>query len=185
MEKKFLSQGINVTVWPEAKIIYPENIAIGDESVIDDFVFMYASGAGIRIGCFCHITACCCVMAGGLVKFGDFSAIGPGTIVVAETDDYHGNGFIGLQVFNRFKGQYRNSKFADVILEKHVHVGAGSIILPGVHLGEGCSIGAGSVVTKDMPEWSICFGNPCKPRKSKPKEKQLEMEKQFLKEYYG
>lgn len=180
--EKLKSFGRNATIYSLAKIIYPENLSLGDESVIDDFAFIYASGKGIEIGNFCHITAHCSIFAGGKVTFKDFSAIGPGCTVLAESDDYQGNGFIGLKVFG---DKYRNRVEKDVTFEKHVHVGAGSIILPGVTLGEGCSIGSGSLVTKSMPAWTICYGSPCKPMKDKPKEKQLQMEKDFLKEYYG
>jgi galactoside O-acetyltransferase len=175
-------QGKNSIIYPLAKIIYPENLSIGMESVIDDFAFIYASGKGIQIGNFCHITAHCSVFAGGKVIFNDFSAIGPGCIVLAESDDYQGNGFIGLKVFG---DKYRNRVELDVTFEKHAHVGAGSIIQPGVTIGEGCSIGSGSLVTKSMPPWTICFGSPCKVIKDKPKEKQLQMEKDFLEEYYA
>lgn len=173
--------GKNVTIFPLAKIALPENISLGDETIIDDFAFIYGAGKGIVIGNFCHITAHCTVMAGGLIKMGDFSAIGPGTIIIAASDDYHGNGFIGHPIFGE---KYRNAKHEDVIMGKHVHIGAGSIILPGVTIGDGCSIGAGSLVNKDLPEWSICYGSPCKPVKDKPREKQLKMEEEFLQTYY-
>ena len=42
---------------------------------------------------------------------------------------------------------------------------AKTFIAPGVVIGEGAVIGAASVVTRDMPEWTICVGNPCKPMK--------------------
>lgn len=173
--------GKNAMIYPLAKIIYPENLSIGLESVIDDFAFIYAVGKGIDIGNFCHITTHCTVFAGGKVTFKDFSAIGPGCIVLAESDDYKGNGFIGLKVFG---DKYRCREELDVTFEKHAHVGAGSIIQPGVTIGEGCSIGSGSLVTKSMPPWTICYGSPCKVIKDKPKEKQLQMEQEFLKEYY-
>lgn len=44
---------------------------------------------------------------------------------------------------------------------------ADSFIGPGVEIGEGCVIGARSVVTKNMPEWIVCAGNPCKPLKAR------------------
>lgn len=47
-------------------------------------------------------------------------------------------------------------------LKKGCVVGMGSIVMPGVTIGEGAIIGAGSVVTKDVPAWSIATGNPCK-----------------------
>lgn len=173
--------GKNVTIWPQAKIVFPENISIGDETVIDDFAFIYGSRKGIKIGNFCHITVHCILESGGVIEIGDFSALGPGSIILAVTDDYHGEGFIGLKVLDK----YRNVLCKDVILGRHVHIGAGTIILPGVTIGDGCSVGAGSLVTRDLPEWTICYGSPCRPRKDKPREKQLEMEKEFLREYYG
>ena len=173
--------GKNVKIWDTVKIVYPENLEIGDETNIDDFVFIYASGKGIKIGKFSHITVHCTLFAGGLIQIGNFSAIAPGGIIMASTDDYHGNGFIGLKIFG---DKYRNHQDLDVIIGNHVHIGMGSIIQAGVKIGDGCSIGSGSLVTKDMPEWTICYGSPCRPIKDKPREKQLQMEKDFLEEYY-
>ena len=44
-------------------------------------------------------------------------------------------------------------------------VAAEAFIHPGIAIGKGCVIGARSVVTKDMPEWMVCAGHPCKPIK--------------------
>ena len=46
-------------------------------------------------------------------------------------------------------------------------VASGAFIGPGVTLGRGCVIGANSAVTKDMPEWAICAGNPCQRLKDR------------------
>jgi acetyltransferase-like isoleucine patch superfamily enzyme len=56
-------------------------------------------------------------------------------------------------------------KNVPITIEDDVWVGCNVTILKGVTLGEGCVIGAGSVVTKSMPPYSICVGNPCKPIK--------------------
>lgn len=48
----------------------------------------------------------------------------------------------------------------EVVLKTGCCVGMGTIIMPGVTIGEGAMIGAGSVVTKDIPAWSIATGNP-------------------------
>lgn len=50
----------------------------------------------------------------------------------------------------------------DIIVEDNVWIGAGAIILPGVNIGESCIIGAGSVVTQDVPPNSIAVGNPAR-----------------------
>ena len=46
------------------------------------------------------------------------------------------------------------------VVEDDVSVGAGAVILPGVRLGEGCVVGAGAVVTKDVPPYATVVGNP-------------------------
>lgn len=49
-----------------------------------------------------------------------------------------------------------------VLLKKNSWIGAGAIILPGVTVGENSIVGAGSVVTKDVPDNTIVVGNPAK-----------------------
>ena len=49
-----------------------------------------------------------------------------------------------------------------VHIGNRVWIGAGSIILPGVSIGDDSVIGAGSVVTKDIPSGVVAYGNPCK-----------------------
>ena len=56
---------------------------------------------------------------------------------------------------------------APIEIGEDVFIGAKALILPRVRIGKGAVIGAGSVVTKDMPEWMICAGNPCKPIKQR------------------
>ncbi len=49
-----------------------------------------------------------------------------------------------------------------VRIENNVWIGAGAILLPGVTIGENSVIGAGSVVTKDIPKNAVAYGNPCR-----------------------
>ncbi|QMW03979.1 putative colanic acid biosynthesis acetyltransferase [Spirosoma foliorum] len=46
-------------------------------------------------------------------------------------------------------------------------IAAEAFVHPGVSIGEGCVIGARSVVTNNMPTWSVCYGHPCKPVKAR------------------
>jgi len=57
--------------------------------------------------------------------------------------------------------------FKPIIIGNECWVASGAYIGPGVTLGSGAVIGANSVVTKDMPEWQVCAGNPCKPIKER------------------
>ena len=59
----------------------------------------------------------------------------------------------------------RNSKYEygiPVTIGDNVWIGGSVVILPGVNIGNNVVIGAGSVVTKDIPDWSLAVGNPCR-----------------------
>lgn len=59
----------------------------------------------------------------------------------------------------------RNSLYeygVEVTVGDNVWIGGNTVVLPGVHIGSNSVIGAGSVVTKDIPEWVVAGGNPCK-----------------------
>ncbi len=50
----------------------------------------------------------------------------------------------------------------EVTIGDHVWLGGSTVVCPGVHIGSNVVIGAGSVVTKDIPDWCIAAGNPCR-----------------------
>lgn len=59
----------------------------------------------------------------------------------------------------------RNSAYEygiEVTIGDNVWIGGNTVICPGVHIGNNVVIGAGSVVTKDIPDWAIAAGNPCR-----------------------
>jgi acetyltransferase-like isoleucine patch superfamily enzyme len=57
---------------------------------------------------------------------------------------------------------FRELQFEEVIVEDGCDIGMGSILLPGVKIGEGSIIGAGSVVTRDVSSYSVFAGNPAR-----------------------
>ena len=65
--------------------------------------------------------------------------------------------------------EYRNVIGGKVIFEKHVLIATGCTILPGVTVAEGTAIGAMSLVNKNLPEWSICYGIPAQKIKERKK----------------
>lgn len=105
------------------------------------------------------------------VHFGDFVYCNFGVTMVDDTHIYIGNNtMIGPNVVVataghpilpelREKGyQYNNP----VHIGKNCWIGAGAIILPGITIGDNVVVGAGSVVTKDLPGNVVAVGNPCK-----------------------
>lgn len=75
-------------------------------------------------------------------------------------DDYHKGG--------RYKACPQ--KVRPVLIKKGACVGIGSLITPGVTIGRGSVIGAGSVVVKDIPDWCLAAGSPCKVMRFLPEE---------------
>ena len=53
-------------------------------------------------------------------------------------------------------------EFKEVVIEDDADIGIGTIILPGVRVGKGVQIGAGSIITKDIPDFAVAFGSPTK-----------------------
>jgi len=60
------------------------------------------------------------------------------------------------------KGNQATAVGREVYIEEDVYIGGNSTILPGVRIGKGSTVGAGSVVTRDVPNITIVFGNPAK-----------------------
>ena len=61
-----------------------------------------------------------------------------------------------------------------VFIDDFAWIAAEAFVHPGVQIGEGCVIGARSVVVNDMPAWTICSGFPCKPIKERIKMEEIE-----------
>ncbi len=166
--------GRNVKISDKASIYSYDQIEIGDNSRIDDFCVI--SGK-IKIGKNVHITPQCLVAGGteGII-FEDFTTIAYQVQVFTQSDDYSGETMTNSTIPSKYKNEYRKK----VILGKFSIVGAGSVIMPGVILEEGTSVGAMSLVLTDTESWSIYVGQPAKKLKDR-KENLLELEKQYLK----
>jgi acetyltransferase-like isoleucine patch superfamily enzyme len=96
-------------------------------------------------------------------------------MVFTQSDDYSGATLTNSTV----PAQYKKENKKSVLIERHTIVGAGSIILPGVILREGTSVGAMSLIRNSTEEWSIYVGNPAVKIKNRKKDL-LELEKQYL-----
>lgn len=169
----FKHVGKNVKVSDKASIYNCEQIKIGDNSRIDDFCII--SGK-IKIGRNVHITPMCLVAGGekGII-FEDFTTIAYGVQIFTQSDDYSGKTMTNSTVPKQYKNEYKK----EVIVKKYSIVGAGSIIMPGVILEEGTSVGALSLVRTKTEEWSIYVGSPAKKIKNRKKDL-LELEKEYL-----
>jgi acetyltransferase-like isoleucine patch superfamily enzyme len=172
-EMGFKSLGVDVKISDKASIYNANQIEIGDYSRIDDFCVV--SGK-VTIGRNVHITPKCLLAGGEQGLFiDDFCALAYGAMVFTQSDDYSGATLTNSTV----PAQYKKENKKSVLIERHTIVGAGSIILPGVILREGTSVGAMSLIRNSTEEWSIYVGNPAVKIKNRKKDL-LELEKQYL-----
>lgn len=105
----------------------------------------------------------------------DFSGLSQGVRVYSGSDDYSGSYLTNPTISEMYTKKF----ISPVRLGRHVIIGSGTVILPGVTIEEGSAVGALSLVTKRLEPWTIYFGNPVKPLKSRRKDL-LKLEQQFL-----
>ena len=95
----------------------------------------------------------------GAVSVGNFVMIAPNVSIYSRTHMY--SDFETPMVLSG------NSEIREVIIEDDVWIGINAVVLPGIRIGKGSIIGANSVVTKDVPPYSIAGGVPAKIIKSR------------------
>lgn len=169
----FKAVGENVSISRNTQIYGAEKMIIGNNVRIDDFCVL--SGA-IELEDYIHIAIYSALFAGDTgIKMESFSGLSSRCVIYAESDDYSGNYLTNPTVNEEFKDTVRGK----VILEKHVILGTGTTVLPGVRIGEGSSVGSMSLVNKDLESWGIYFGIPCR-RKKERSQKLLLLEKEMM-----
>ncbi|OOG36083.1 galactoside O-acetyltransferase [Rhodanobacter sp. C06] len=174
----FKKVGKNVRIARSCTIIGLNNIELGDNVRIDGYCSIIAAGNGFtKIGSFVHIAGYCGLYAGSGIVLEDFSGLSAGVRIYTATDDYSGRTLTNPTVPEKYLGVTSGP----VILMKHVIVGTGSVILPGVTANEGVSVGALSLITKDLDAWSIYAGMPARRLRDRSKDL-LSLEKSLLAE---
>lgn len=174
----FRSVGKGLILGRGLTIRHPERIDFGDNVAVDDYVFIDASGSGdigvqLRDGVI--LSRNCTVMGkDGYVVFDERADIGCNCvfasvagITVGAAAIIAGNCYIG-------GGRYYHDRLEPAIMDQGVYsrgeivigekswIGAGAVILDGVKIGSGAIVGAGSVVTRDVPEYAVVAGVPAK-----------------------
>ena len=132
-------------------------IQIGENSSIDSFVKIKPAGGmgDVIIGRNCFINSGCVIYTGNGVKIGNDVAIAANCTFASTNHEYSNrHELIRLQGFRPSKG--------GICIGDDVWIGANCVFLDGTNVGEGCVIGASSVVRGDIPPFSVCAGTPLK-----------------------
>jgi galactoside O-acetyltransferase len=170
----FRHLGKNVKIKRNAGLFFTENISIADNSRIDDSTIIVASREPVVIGKHVHIAAHCYIAGREGLTMEDFSGLAPGAMIFTASDDYTGRKMTNPTLPRHLIG----GPAGPVHLGRHVIIGANTIILPNVRIGEGSSVGAQSLVKKSLPEWGVFFGCPVE-RIAARKRDLLELERQY------
>jgi galactoside O-acetyltransferase len=171
----FQSLGENVQVSELASLHGVARISLGSHVRIDDFCVLSAGEGGIALGSQVHIAPFCALVGAGRITLEDFSGLAARVSLYSSSDDYTGVHLTNPTV----PPAYTGVKHADVRLGRHAIVGAGSVILPGVILGEGVAIGALSLVNRSCEPFGIFAGTPAR-RVGDRSRQLLEAEQRFL-----
>ncbi len=138
-EKAKIGEG--TSIWHQAQV--RENAVIGKDCNIGKGVYI---DSGVKIGDACKIQNYVSVYHG--VEIEDDVFVGPSATF---TNDFRPRAFI-----------WNEEKVGKTLVKKGASIGANSTIVCGVEIGEYAMVGAGSVVTKDVPPFGLVYGNPAK-----------------------
>ncbi len=160
---KYVGKGTNIS--PDLKIINGKNIFLGEDCQIGPNCRIEAwttynnkiyhpvikLGNDVRINSRCHIGAI------NKVIIKDDCLIGSNVMII---DHAHGNNsWKEMKIHPGDRDLYSKGP---VIIGEKTWLCENVVILPNVHIGKGCIIGASAVVTKDIPDYSVVAGNPAK-----------------------
>ncbi len=153
-KSKFDKLGDNVIFETGVLVFHPEsiqladNVYIGHNTILKGYYqneMIIGQNTWIGQNCFFH-------SAGG-IEIGAAVGIGPMVKILTST---HKETDINKPVL------FEPLSFKKVILNDGCDIGVGTVILPGVTIGEGAIIGAGAVVTADIPDYAVAVGSPAK-----------------------
>lgn len=154
----FAALGDDVRISDKASIYGAKRIHLGDHVRIDDFCVLSAGTGGIEIGSHVHVAIYSSLIGAGRIVLHDFCNLSSRVSIYSSSDDYSGAFMTNPMV----PTEYTGVTSASVILEKHVIIGCGSVVLPGVRLAAGVAVGALSLVTCDCEAFGIYAGQPAR-----------------------
>jgi len=154
---------------PQSNIINMQSkkelITVGENTHILGELQVFAHGGKVQVGNECYIGDHTRIWSTSLIKIGD-------RVLISHNVNIFDNQTHSISASDRndhFKAIFSTGHPTEidlgespVVIEDDVWIACSSIILRGVHIGKGSIVGAGSVVTKDIPPWTVVGGNPAK-----------------------
>lgn len=152
--------GENLVIEDNVRIWHPENVSLGSNVYLGhDAMLKGYHNADLVVGDDCWIGQGVFIHAAGSVNIGSSVGIGPFAKILTSFHDDVGRQTAILDA---------PLEFAPVVIEAGADLGIACIILPGVTVGQGAQVGAGAVVTKDVPAYAVVAGNPARILRQRP-----------------
>lgn len=150
--KSFAAIGSNVVLEAGVMVFHPENISLGENIYVGHQTILRGYYRNrLVIGDNTWIGQHCFIHSAGGVTIGRNVGIGPGVKILSSFHQEEGTDVPIL---------FSELSFASVTIDDDCDLGTGSIILAGVHIGRGVQVGAGAVVTHDVPDNAVVAGVP-------------------------
>ena len=142
------------------RIFHPDRVWIGAGVYVghDAILKGYHAGA-LHIGDGTWIGQQCFFHAAGDLRIGKNVGVGPGVKIITSMHREAGRATPIL---------HAPLAFAPVTIEDDADLGVGAIVLPGVIIGRGAQVGAGALVTRDVPAYAVVAGNPARILRERP-----------------
>ena len=147
--------------WYNGRIVIEEGVTLQSDARLNPSGIVHpcrlvimGGGAEIRIGAGSGLSGVTiCSMKRVVIG----KHVGIGANVAIYDNDMH-----ALNPYLRAFNNDANIKSGEVVIDDYAWIGANAIILKGVHIGKGAVVGAGSVVTTDVPDYTVYAGNPAR-----------------------
>jgi acetyltransferase-like isoleucine patch superfamily enzyme len=160
MRRRLEATADGVRIHPSVDVRGPERLTLGPGVFVDHGAVLHCGGqawsageGSIVIGANTYIGPKAVLFGAGRIEIGDAVLISPGVVI---TSQQHGIDARDVDIRDQ------PLRFAPVVIERNVWIGANATILPGVRVGHGSVVGAGAVVARDVPPLSVVLGVPAR-----------------------
>jgi len=150
----------SVVIEPGVLVFHPETITLGENVYVGHQTILKAYYKNsMTIGDQTWIGQQCFFHSAGGISIGSKVGIGPGVKILTSR---HGEAGRDVAILDS------PIEFGEVVIEDHADLGVGAIVLPGVRIGRGAQVGAGAVVSKDVPAYAVVAGVPAVILRERP-----------------
>lgn len=156
----FKSIGKGCMISRKVSIYGVDRISIGDNVRIDDFCIL---SGNITLGNNIHISAYVVLYGAEGIELEDYTGISARSTIYSAMDDFSGDYLIGPI----HPEEYTHVTGGKVTVKAYSQIGANVLVFPNLTIGEGCVVGACSMVRKNLAPWGIYYGLPVTRKKNR------------------